>query len=162
VKNFVNSLPNVSDGVLRVQEISSDEGNVFYDTEVEIAKGKGWNVKAYKAEIWVSFNGIPTGIEINATNFPDTKFRSFVSGTTIDKDRNGQPQGHRALHRADRVELLRQPTDDVRRVGKHCADRVVLRQQPTEVARPFEEHRPDIFALPQQPTTDLARCVEEH
>ena len=32
---------------------------------------------------------IPTGIEINATNFPDKNFRSFVSGATIDKDGNG-------------------------------------------------------------------------
>ena len=32
---------------------------------------------------------IPKSIEINATNFPDPNFRSFVSGTAIDKDGNG-------------------------------------------------------------------------
>ena len=87
---LVNSLPTVTGGKLYVlyPEITfTDEENVITESQVNIAKGKGWTVYRENGEDWEEYTG--GVIAIDAKNFPDEKFRSIVAGTQIDKDADG-------------------------------------------------------------------------
>ena len=88
---LVNSLPTVTDGKFcGISISSSSEKNVLAKSRVEIAKGKGWNVLARDGSSNVEYAGSEyLGIAIDATNFPDANFRTFVAKTSIDKDANG-------------------------------------------------------------------------
>ena len=88
---LVNSLPTVTDGKFcGISISSSSEKNVLAKSRVEIAKGKGWNVLARDGSSNVEYAGSEDlGIAIDATNFPDANFRTFVAKTSIDKDANG-------------------------------------------------------------------------
>ena len=88
---LVRSLPTVTNGYFYGISISSSsEKNVLAKSRVEIAQGKGWNVKAKDGSSNVDYAGSEDpGIIINATNFPDENFRSVVAGTYIDKDADG-------------------------------------------------------------------------
>ena len=89
---LVESLPTVTSGNFGVIDTkNSNEGNVCTKSQVAIAKSKGWKVSDYNGGKQQYYEGSDdtTGIEINATNFPDEKFRNFVKGDTIDTDRNG-------------------------------------------------------------------------
>ena len=88
---LVNSLPTVTKGNFYGISISSiREKNVLAKSRVEIAKSKGWSVKAKDGSSNVDYEGSDDpGIIINATNFPDDKFRAIVAGTYIDKDADG-------------------------------------------------------------------------
>ena len=83
---LVNSLPKVSSGDFYVYFNWTLEENVITKPQVAAAKAKGWTVRVAQGSI---YDGVDPGIEINATNFPDANFRSFVAGTTIDKDKDG-------------------------------------------------------------------------
>ena len=61
------------------------EGNVITKAQVEAAKQKNWIVQSLSenATQWVDYEGsepepTPDGIAIDATNFPDEKFRNFL------------------------------------------------------------------------------------
>ena len=87
---LVNSLPKVSSGYFIVIDTKdSNEQNVITKSQVAIAKGKNWKVLNYYNDNYVEYEGSdPTDIAINATNFPDANFRSFVS-SNYDTDKNG-------------------------------------------------------------------------
>ncbi|MBR5440449.1 MAG: leucine-rich repeat domain-containing protein, partial [Prevotella sp.] len=93
---LVNSLPKVS-GSKKGEFFVIDtaypilEGNVITKPQVAIAKNKNWIVYDYRSNgNHIEYEGsVPEGIAIDATNFPDEKFRNYVSAKTIDKDENG-------------------------------------------------------------------------
>ena len=87
---LVNSLPTVTGGKLYVldPEITfTDEENFITESQVNIAKGKGWTVYRKNGEDWEEYTG--GVIAIDAKNFPDENFRAIVAGTDIDKDADG-------------------------------------------------------------------------
>ncbi len=88
---LVNSLPTVTGGEFWVIDTkSSNEQNVCTEPQVKIATGKGWTVYDWNGGSAQEYTGSEvTGIAINATNFPDEKFRTVVAGSDIDKDANG-------------------------------------------------------------------------
>ena len=87
---LVNSLPTVTKGnFCGISISSSSEKNVLAKSRVEIAKSKGWSVKAKDGSSNVDYAGSEDPIAINATNFLDANFRAVVAGTDIDKDANG-------------------------------------------------------------------------
>jgi len=83
---LANSLPTVTNGKFCVIDTkNSNEQNVCTKEQVAIATGKGWTVHDWNG-------GTPEvlgKIAIDATNFPDEKFRTVVAGSDIDKDANG-------------------------------------------------------------------------
>ncbi|MBR5918801.1 MAG: leucine-rich repeat domain-containing protein, partial [Prevotella sp.] len=90
---LVNSLPTVASGKGKffvIDTKNSDELNKISSEQVFIANGKNWNVydnNGGSAVLYPGYDGF--GIAINETNFPDANFRSYVSGTAIDKDKDG-------------------------------------------------------------------------
>ena len=77
--NLVKSLPQVTNKVLWVIEEEDGEGNVMTTEEVAMAKEKGWRVQHSILGSPKDYDGTePTGAIINATNFPDATFRSYV------------------------------------------------------------------------------------
>ena len=88
---LVRSLPTVTKGnFYGISISSSSEKNVLAKSRVEIAKSKGWSVKAKDGSSNVDYEGSDYLIAIDATNFPDENFRSVVAGTSIDKDADGK------------------------------------------------------------------------
>ena len=80
---LVNSLLTVWGGNFYVYNTDGTEGNEITTVQVKAAKAKGWDV-------WTSdeddYPGVP-GIAIDATNFPDENFRTYVSSNfDTDKD----------------------------------------------------------------------------
>ena len=72
---LVNSLPEVTNGLLYAVSIYviSDNGNLMTKEQVAVATGKGWRVQY--PETGGDFSGL---IAIDATNFPDEKFRNWI------------------------------------------------------------------------------------
>jgi len=88
---LVRSLPTVTNGnFYGISISSSSEKNVLAKSRVEIAKSKGWSVKAKDGSSNVDYEGSDYLIAIDATNFPDENFRAVVAGTDIDKDADGK------------------------------------------------------------------------
>ena len=81
---LVNSLP-ATGGTLYVKDtrFTSNYDNEITPEQVAIAKSKGWAVKKFVSPSWEDYNGYDKVVEINATNFPDEKFRAFVADPSI-------------------------------------------------------------------------------
>ena len=90
MRKLLESLPEVSRGTLGVIDTkSSNEQNVITVPQVAIAKGKGWTVLDLNGgSSYIPYAGSDPGLEINATNFPDPNFRSYVLDF-IDEDEDG-------------------------------------------------------------------------
>ena len=83
---LVNNLPIVAsgNGNFEVYDTDDTDGNRITTVQVAAAKAKGWDVKTADGG---DYAGVDPGIAINATNFPDEKFREYVS-TYCDKDKD--------------------------------------------------------------------------
>ena len=86
---FVNNLPTVTNGVIYFYAAESSTGNAMTETQVATAKGKGWTVKWQKkaGDAWSDYPS-SDAIAIDATNFPDENFRSWVS-SNCDPNKDG-------------------------------------------------------------------------
>ena len=84
---LITSLPKVSSGVMIAYSGASSD-NVMTPAQVNRAKEKGWTVKEKVGSGLQNYSGI-AGVDINATNFPDARFRSFVTSSTIDTFQDG-------------------------------------------------------------------------
>ena len=85
---LVESLPKVTGSTLVVINTKdSNEGNVITKSQVALAKSKGWKVVDYNGGIGIDYEGSdPEGIKIDATNFPDANFRSYLLAQSYGKD----------------------------------------------------------------------------
>ena len=87
--NLVNGLPN-TDGTLYVCKKDAANDNVITSSQVSVATGKGWTVKRYENSgsewEWVAYIGFLEPVAINATNFPDEKFRNYLLAQSYGKD----------------------------------------------------------------------------
>ncbi len=85
---LVESLPTVSDGNFYVMNLSDGafEENIISKEQVAAARAKGWTVKALKNGRYEWYEGMATGIAINATNFPDANFRNYLLAQDYGKD----------------------------------------------------------------------------
>lgn len=84
MNTLVASLPHVSNGTMLVLYIQ-DEQNMMTKSQVAAAKAKGWTPKWLDTNTWAwsEYEGSEDpdpvdGLEINATNFPDDNFRSWL------------------------------------------------------------------------------------
>ena len=84
MNTLVASLPTVRNGSLLVLYIQ-DEQNVMTKSQVAAAKAKGWTPKWLDTDTWAwcEYEGSEdpdpvTGLEINASNFPDDNFRNWL------------------------------------------------------------------------------------
>lgn len=84
---LITSLPKVSSGVMIAYSGASSD-NVMTPAQVNRAKEKGWTVREKVGSGLQNYSGM-AGVEINATNFPDARFRSFVTSSTIDTFQDG-------------------------------------------------------------------------
>ena len=78
--SLVNSLPTRAnnDGIFRVFHPDTEgTDNIITTTLVREARSRGWKVYKYDGSSWVVYNGV-SDVEINATNFPDDKFREYL------------------------------------------------------------------------------------
>ena len=89
MNNLVNGLPN-TDGTLYVCKKDAANDNVITSSQVSVATGKGWTVKRYENSgsewEWVAYIGFLEPVAINATNFPDEKFRNYLLAQSYGKD----------------------------------------------------------------------------
>lgn len=89
MSNLISYLPSwTSGGELYVYDsYYYAEQNECTASQVSTANGKGWSVKYYNsAYSWTDYPGCDV-CWVNATNFPDNAFRSYVS-SSIDNDNN--------------------------------------------------------------------------
>ena len=86
---FVNNLPTVTNGVIYFYAAESSTGNAMTETQVATAKGKGWTVMWQKkaGDAWSDYPS-SDAIAIDATNFPDENFRTYVS-SNCDPNKDG-------------------------------------------------------------------------
>lgn len=80
---LVNSLPGVTGGELVA--FDDDDDNEITRDQVQIATGKGWKVKRWSKGTLVDYAGF-VPIAIDATNFPDEKFRNYLLAKDYGKD----------------------------------------------------------------------------
>ena len=96
---LIYSLPQRQDAYLRVKTANSTNGNEMTQTQVLIAKSKGWTpyywapVEGSSNWSWLEYEGVSDGtnpsVVIDATNFPDAAFRAEVASDVVDLDQNG-------------------------------------------------------------------------
>ncbi|MBR3434969.1 MAG: hypothetical protein IKG88_03665, partial [Bacteroidales bacterium] len=80
---LINSLPEVTNGIFAVYDSEGTEGNEITTVQVAAAEKKCWDVLTSVGD---DYPGVP-GIAIDATNFPDENFRTYVSSNfDTDKD----------------------------------------------------------------------------
>lgn len=79
---LVNSLPQMDDGSLCVIEEGASSDNVITKGQVVIAKKKGWNVLKINGSNVMDYESIA----IDASNFPDPKFRAYLLAQDYGKD----------------------------------------------------------------------------
>ena len=80
---LINSLPEVTNSIFAVYDSEGTEGNEITTVQVAAAEKKGWDVLTSVGD---DYPGVP-GIAIDATNFPDENFRTYVSSNfDTDKD----------------------------------------------------------------------------
>ncbi len=81
---LVNSLLEVTNGKFYVYNTDGTEGNEITTVQVAAAKKRGWSVLTSNG---FDYPGVDPGIAIDATNFPDENFRTYVSSNCdTDKD----------------------------------------------------------------------------
>ncbi len=86
VTTLINSLPSTSTGgTLYFYKNETSTGNSMTCAQVKAAKAKKWNVKMYDGKDWIDYVG-SDAIPIDATNFPDKKFRNWVLEQDYGKD----------------------------------------------------------------------------
>ena len=88
--NLVSNLPDTQ-GTLVVFREDGKDGNVITNVQVNVAKDKGWKVnKESKNEnddwVYVDYAGAFVDIPIDATNFPDDMFRTYLLSQDYGKD----------------------------------------------------------------------------
>ena len=83
---LVNSLPETIYGALHVCKNETPEGNDINTVQVKIATDKHWQVMMHDGTNWVEYEGSDPGLPIDATNFPDEKFRNWILAQTYGKD----------------------------------------------------------------------------
>ena len=76
---LVKNLPTVSNGTMYVIYIENEQNKMTKD-QVAIAKAKGWIPHYYNGFWWYEYPGSEpvSGMEVDASNFPDENFRSWV------------------------------------------------------------------------------------
>lgn len=94
MKNLVDKLPTVTAGKMyAVNPYSPNEGNVITSVQVGKANAKGWTVyynnNSSSGYTWEVYGGSSPGIAIDATNFPDEKFRTALKARRYDDDQDG-------------------------------------------------------------------------
>ena len=82
---LVNGLPNTG-GELYVCYKNATTDNVITVSQVRVATSKGWTVKRYESSSWVDYAGVFEPVAIDATNFPDVKFRNYLLAQDYGKD----------------------------------------------------------------------------
>ena len=89
VATFLSNLPTVTGGEIHFYALDSSTGNAMTAAQVATAKGKGWTVMWQKTAgaTWTVYPG-SDAIAIDATNFPDDNFRSYVS-SNCDPNKDG-------------------------------------------------------------------------
>jgi len=88
---LISSLPTIASGRLYAIGLPEwGEGNEITPAQVAAANAKGWKVFQIDAETreWVEMSGevAPTGIAIDATNFPDENFRAWLLSQDYGQD----------------------------------------------------------------------------
>ena len=83
---LVNSLPETIYGALHVCKNETPEGNDINTLQVKIATDKHWQVMMHDGTNWVEYEGSDPGLPIDATNFPDEKFRNWILAQDYGKD----------------------------------------------------------------------------
>ena len=91
MEELISSLPTVDSGNLYAMYPPEwGEGNEITPAQVAAANAKGWKVFQIDAETreWVEMSGevAPTGIAIDATNFPDENFRAWLLSQDYGQD----------------------------------------------------------------------------
>lgn len=86
---LIAGLPNAGGSFCAIAPNFSTEQNVLTVTQVVAAKKKGWTPKYWTGSTWNSgkwdvYAGLPDGVAVNATNFPDANFLNVVK--KFDKD----------------------------------------------------------------------------
>ena len=88
--NLVNSLPSLpssTNGYFYVCDDRATTDNVITNAQVNIATGKGWTVRKYtRSSFPMDYAGFDA-IDINATNFPDERFCSYLLAQDYGKDK---------------------------------------------------------------------------
>ena len=85
--NSLRSLPSGTEGLFYVCKDGAETDNIITTAQVSIAKGKGWTVKKWDIDgKAVDYAGEEPGIAIDATNFPDENFRSYLLAQDYGKD----------------------------------------------------------------------------
>ena len=85
---LVNSLPTIPQqegATIYFYNNETSTGNSMTYAQVEVAKGKGWSVKAGTGNRWVDYPGSDV-IAIDATNFPDENFRNWLLSQDYGED----------------------------------------------------------------------------
>ena len=75
-----------SSGEWRVYWNETATGNEMTAEQVAAATGKNWKALMYNGNKWVDYPGVAPGPAVDATNFPDTKFRNWIKAQTYGKD----------------------------------------------------------------------------
>lgn len=85
--NLINSLPYGNDHFIYVCNDESVPDNTLTVAQaLKLRNGKGWRVQKANYTDYAGFDPI----EINATNFPDEKFRTIVAAKNIDRTEDGK------------------------------------------------------------------------
>ena len=89
---LVSNLPTVTEGTLSIMNTEEDAntGNYITMEQVSRVKAKKWSVKLFHGDTGVStdFDGVPPGLAIDGTNFPDANFRAWL-GSNADSNHDG-------------------------------------------------------------------------
>lgn len=81
---LIASLPTL-EGTLCAYSTKATEGNEINSLQVAAAKAKNWQVRMVDGTNYTDYAGIPA-ITIDATNFPDDNFRTWVLAQDYGKD----------------------------------------------------------------------------
>lgn len=86
MNKIVNNLQNTIGGNLYVNDDGYYYDNVISTAQVAVAQGSKWKVWRLDNSEWVEYEG---ALEINAENFPDEKFRTYVASGDVDRNLDG-------------------------------------------------------------------------
>lgn len=102
---LINSLPKLTNGgVFIVNEDNYFPDNEITPEQVKAANDKGWLVQKTSSGTISTYYG-QTKIAINSENFPDAKFREYVSSKDFDKDEDGY-LSDKEISMTKRIEVL--------------------------------------------------------